>query len=89
MTKVQLSDRFVDDLSYVYPDKVLAHIREALGILEKFPEYGSRSIPQSIEQEFGDQVRMVVVAPFDIFYEYDEQLDTVYVGTLVPFRKAR
>ena len=42
-----------------------------------------------IRAEFGEGVLKMVVDPFDIFYEYFEQAETVYVYTLVFQRHAR
>ena len=42
-----------------------------------------------IQVEFGEGVLKMVVDPFDIFYEYFDALDTVYVYTLVFQRQAR
>ena len=84
MPKVQLTERFVEDASTVWSDRVLSHIYDSVGSLESFPLMGSADVPESVVREFGTGVRKCVVAPFDLIYEYDEQNDTVVVYNLVP-----
>ena len=84
MPKVQLTERFVEDASAIWSDRVLAHVNRVVRLLESFPLMGSTDVPQSIIREFGTNVRKCVIAPFDLVYEYDELHDTVAVYGLVP-----
>lgn len=89
MARMIYTDGFVEDLSYVYSDRVLNDIRKALDAIETFPKIGSTDIPQSVVDMFGSTVLKAIVKPFDLIYEYDEPADVVVVYALVPFRRAR
>ena len=89
MPRVELTERFIDDASRIWSDRVLDHVRRVIGNLESFSNMGSMDVPTSIAKEFGGGVRKCVVAPFDLVYEYDEQADIVYVYGLVPCVQAR
>ena len=89
MARIIYTNGFIEDLSFVYSDKVLNDIRKALDAIETFPNIGSSDIPQSVVEDFGSNVRKAIVKPFDLVYEYDEPADTVIVYGLVPFRRAR
>ncbi len=89
MARMVYSPRFASELSYVTSPRVEERIYRALAIIEDFPLIGSHTIPKSIRVEFGGGVLKMVVDPFDIFYEYFEEQDAVYVYTLVLQRQAR
>lgn len=89
MAKMVYAPRFAEELSRVVSPRVEAKIYETLEIIEQVPSIGSRNIPSMIRAEFGEGVLKMVVDPFDIFYEYFESVDTVYVYTLVFQRQAR
>ena len=48
-----------------------------------FPRIGSSEIAPSISEEFGEDVMIVVVKPFDLIYEYDKATGTVYLYGLI------
>lgn len=89
MANMVYSPRFARELARVTSVRVERKIYKILGIVEEIPRIGSTNIPGSIRAEFGENVMKMVVDPFDIFYEYFEELDTVYVYTLVHQRQAR
>ena len=84
MPKVVLTDRFVEDASAIWSDRVLSHLFRVVESLETFPLMGSPDVPDSIIREFGEGVRKCVIAPFDLVYEYREKDDKVMVYGLVP-----
>lgn len=61
----------------------------ALDNIEAFAEFGSRIIPASIREEFGEGVRKVVVDSFDLVYTIVDDGETVFVEALVHQRAAR
>ena len=89
MASVVLTERFVSDASGIWSDKALDRIRRCVLSLEAFPEMGSPDVPPSIRKEFGDGIRKVVVAPFDLVYEYEPKEDRVIIYALVPCAQAR
>ncbi len=82
------ADQFVDDLDEVWSPRGYDRVRRVLSMIEQFPESGSRSLPRSIEREFGHTVRKCAAGPFDIVYDYDVDVDTVYMLDLVAQRSA-
>lgn len=87
MPRVELTQRFVDDASGIWSDRVFDRVYRMVKGLGTFPLIGSTDVPRSITREFGEGVRKCVVPPFDLVYEYDEQSDVVYVYGLVPVRR--
>lgn len=88
MAKLVFAEQFVEDLDTVWSPRVYEHVQRVLTMIGQFPESGSRSLPLSIEREFGDTVRKCAVGPFDVLYDYDVAADTVYVLGLVAQRSA-
>jgi hypothetical protein len=50
---------------------------------------GSPDVPPSIRKEFGGGILKIVVAPFDLVYEYEPKEDRVIIYALVPCAQAR
>ncbi len=59
------------------------NVDNMLRTIEQMPGVGSALLPHSIIEEFGAGVRKAVVSPFEIIYEYDESIDTVFVYDLL------
>lgn len=87
MAKVIFTERFVQDAAVIWSPRIRENLRSSLESIETFPELGSGLVPQSIKQEFGDNVRKLVVGPFDLVYEYDKDQDHVMIYGLIPQRK--
>ena len=83
------SEEFLEGAAFIWSDAVKKHLAEVLRSIEAFPEIGSASLPASIRERYGERVRKFAVPPFDLVYEYDREMDTVFVYGLVPFRRAR
>ena len=89
MPRLIFAERFANDLAAVASPKVERTIMTALDNIETFPEFGSRLIPSSIRNAFGEGVRKVVVSPFDLLYTYDEATDIAYIEALIHQRAIR
>ena len=89
MPSLIFTQRFAEDLAAVTSQRVERSIMAALDNIEAFPEFGSRLVPRSIRETFGEGVRKVVVGPFDLVYSLDEGADIAYVEALVHQRAAR
>ncbi|MEF2655706.1 MAG: sirohydrochlorin cobaltochelatase [Eggerthellaceae bacterium] len=89
MPRLEFSDRFATDLADVESDRVFDLIMECLSNIERFGEFGSRNIPRSIKQKFGENVRKAAVNPFDLVYTYYDECNVVRVEALVLQRQAR
>ena len=89
MADVVYSPRFANELARVMSPRIESKVYGVLSILETTPAIGSAYIPSSIRAEFGAHVLKMVIDPFDLFYEYFEDADVVYVYTLVLQRQAR
>lgn len=89
MAEVRLADGFRDDLLAVKSDRVLNEILHVVFLLEVAPNMGSKDLPDSIREKYGDRVRKMPVNPFDIITEYHEDDDVVDVLALVHQKMAR
>lgn len=88
MPRLVYSERFASDLAAVTSERVERRILLCLDNIERFPEFGSRQLPDSIASRFGRDVRKVAIRPFDLIYTYDEEGDVVFVEALVYQRAA-
>lgn len=89
MPELVYSERFADDLAAITSARLEARILADLDNIERFGEFGSKVVPQSIRAAFGDGVRKVAVNPFDLVYTFDAENDRAYIEALVPQRAAR
>ena len=89
MPRLEYSERFAEDLARVTSGKVEARVYAALDNIEAFGEFGSRIVPDSIREDFGEGVRKVAVNPFDLVYTHYPEKDLVRVEALVHQRAAR
>lgn len=86
---MEYSERFASDLASVTLPKVESRILENLDNIERFGEFGSSMVPESIKEEFGAGVRKVAVNPFDLVYTLYPEQDLVRIEALVHQRAAR
>lgn len=89
MAKVVYANQYLDAVAAIYSERVLLKILSLMRTLEEAPEIGSKNVPASIKEEFGNTVYKIPVASFDIVYQYHRQQDTVHVLALVPQRMAK
>ena len=89
MPRLEYSERFAEDVARVTSAKVEARIHAALDNIEAFGDFGSKVVPDSICEDFGEGVREVVVSPFDLIYTYDPSDDLARSEALVHQRAAR
>ena len=89
MPKLEYSDRFAEDVARVTSDRVEARIFAALDNIEAFGEFGSKVVPDSIRDAFGEGVRKVAVNPFDLVYTYFPDQDLARIEALAHQRVAR
>lgn len=88
MPSLEYSERFAEDLARVTPSRIENRVLQVLDDIESFAEFGSRNVPASIRDRFGNGVRKVAVTPFDLVYTYYPQKDLVRVEALVHQRAA-
>ena len=89
MPRLEYSDRFAEDVARVTSAKVEARIYAVLDNVEAFGDFGSKVVPDSIREAFGEGVRKVVVNPFDLVYTYYPGDDLVRIEALIHQRAAR
>ena len=89
MPRLEYSERFAEDVARVTSAKVEARIYAALDNIEAFGDFGSKVVPDSIREDFGEGVRKVVVSPFDLIYTYYPSDDLARTEALVHQRAAR
>ncbi len=79
MPSLIYTEGFADDMAQVELASKRQEIFRHTDLLSEFPELGSRNLPRSIVQTYGDSVRKLAVKPFLIIYEYREDEDIVYI----------
>ena len=89
MPRLEYSDRFAKDLARVTSSKVEARIYVVLDNVEAFGDFGSKNVPGSIREEFGDGVRKVAADQLDLVYSYFPDNDLVRIEALIHQRAAR
>ena len=89
MPRLEYSERFAEDVARVTSAKVEARIYAVLDSIEAFGDFGSKVVPDSIREGFGEGVRKVVVSPFDLIYTYYPSDDLARIEALVHQRAAR
>lgn len=89
MPRLEFSERFADDLASVTSPAVESRMLDNLDNIERFGEFGSANVPESIIRTFGAGVRKVAVNPFDLVYTYYPDADLARIEALVHQRAAR
>ncbi|MBQ9020958.1 MAG: type II toxin-antitoxin system RelE/ParE family toxin [Eggerthellaceae bacterium] len=88
MAELVFDAGFFDDLQQVELASKQDEILDTIELLLTIPEMGSKRLPASIVQEFGPQVRKLVVKPFLVIYELMDNGETIYVHGLLHARNA-
>lgn len=70
--RVAYTERFLGDLRRVELASKQDEILDAIELLPFVPEMGSTRLPESIVDEYGPQVRKLVVKPLIVLYELRE-----------------
>lgn len=70
--RIAYTARFIADIQRVERSSKRDEILDAIELLPFVPEMGSTRLPESIVEEFGPQVRKLVVKPFIVLYELRE-----------------
>ena len=89
MPRLEFSERFADDLAAVTFPRVEAGVMRALDAIERFGDFGSPLMPDSIKARFGDGVRKVVVKPLDLIYTHYPEEGLARIEALVHARGVR
>ena len=79
MPNLMYTEGFTDDMAQVALASKRQEIFHYTDLLSEFPELGSRNLPESIIQTYGNSIRKFVVRPFLVIYEYREAEDAVYI----------
>ncbi len=83
MAELVYTASFLEDMLSVELESKEGEVFSLCDLLADNPGLGSANLPLSIKQRYGEQVRKLIVSPFDIVYEYDAASDTVYLLGLV------
>ena len=87
MAKVVLSERFGYDIDDITSERIPAWIKSNIEYAALFPQIGSQLIPQRAKKQFGDSSRRIGIPPFDLYYTYDQETDTITVEGMVHQRQ--
>ena len=86
MATLIVSDAFIDDLATIQSERLYRTIVRLVSYLQTMPEMGSPQVSDAARRLFGNGVRKLVAAPFDILYLNDAEHDEVHVDGLVHHR---
>lgn len=89
MAELIATDEFLDNVATLTSPKVRDKVRSVLTTIATFPEAGSKDVPESVRQHFGDSIMKAYAPPFDLVYYYEKEADKVFLLGLVHFRQAR
>lgn len=88
MAKIFYTERFLRDMDRVELESRQNEIYDCVDLLATVPALGSRRLPRSVTEEFGDTVRKLSVAPFLVIYEQLENGEVILVHGLLHQKKA-
>lgn len=86
---ITVTEEFVEGTLQITSDRVYNDLFDIIGKLATIPEFGSKNVPPSMADRYGEKARKIVIPPFDAFYTYDAKTGTVKVLVLVHQRRAR
>lgn len=88
LVKINIPDSFISDAAeMVHSNRVYDLIFDTIELLKTTPTLGSRNIPNSLTERYGDKVRKLVVSSFDVVYVYDPDRATIDIKALIHQRK--
>ncbi|MEG1561338.1 MAG: hypothetical protein RR323_02920 [Raoultibacter sp.] len=90
MSKIELriTAEFVEDTTHIYSERVFNRVYDDIDKLRFVSELGSRNVPSSVLQRYGEKARKLVMSSFDIIYTYDKSANIIEVKALVHQRNA-
>ena len=88
MLELRYADAFVREASAIRLASKRQELRSRIEMLVELPQMGSSNLPQSIIEQYGPNVRKLVVSPFIVVYEINLESSTVDVLGLVHQRAA-
>lgn len=71
--KVVFAERFLEDASHVWSERLRLSLANVFLDIEAFPETGLKSLPLSIKEEFGGDVRKAAVSLFGLIDEFKKR----------------
>lgn len=75
MRETIYADRFADDVSEIYSERVLTMLDSRLAAIEEHPRMGNPSVRTSLIEQFGPTLRTFPCPPFTIVYRYEADRD--------------
>ena len=87
MPRLEYSERFASDLAEVTSERVEARVLTALDNIEAFGDFGSPVVPSSLTERFGNGIRKVAIAPFDLLYTHYPSQDLARIEAFVYARR--
>lgn len=79
MADLVFTEGFINDMTKVELSTKRVEIMRTIDLLSSFPDMGSRNLPASIRERFGANIRKLVVRPFLVIYEHNQETDAVHI----------
>ena len=79
--ELRIAEEFSAALAEIYSTRVLSRIESVVRSLAQFPEMGSPRVRRCLVEQYGGNLRQVLVSTFLVVYRYDGK--TVDVLALV------
>lgn len=87
MAKLVFAEEFIAGLANIGSEHLRDRIIAFVSNLERMPEMGPLDVRPTIQARFGNEVRKLVVSPFDVFYLYLPDEDEVHVDVVLHQRQ--
>lgn len=88
MPEIRYTEQFIEDVRSIQLASKRREVRRRIEQLSDFPDLGSSNLSESIVEQYGSCVRKLIVNPFIVVYEIDNQEDAVNILGLIHQRAA-
>ena len=89
MLELRYSEKFIEEAGAIRLASKRQELRKRVEMLAELPQMGSSNLPQSIIEQYGSNVKKLVISPFVVVYEINLESNTVDVLGLLHQRAAR
>lgn len=85
--ELKVSARFIEDSQQIYSKRIATALERAIQNITFMPTCGSKIVPLSLKNEFGEDIYKYLVGPFDLIYSYSSKQCIVELHALIDQRR--